>query len=417
MKLTDDRLAAFRERGVEILAPNATLIGEEVRPEQFEDGVTIYPSVTIRGEGSCFGRDTSIGKAGGGYFENVACGRDVELFGGYFKDCVLLDGVKIRGHAEVRGGTLLEEECEGAHHVGYKMTVMLPWVVAGSLVNFCDALVSGGRSRKEHSEIGSTMALYNYSPWGDKSASLFGGVPRGVFLREDPIFIGGQTQIVSPVKVGFGTVIPAGSGVRRDVPDGQLYGEGARDFDEPFDRTMYGSLRPKFRLAFEYIAHLRALRTWYHHVRFEVAQGDRFLHELYSRADDQLTDGIAERAKRVRRIVDKMPASLEAHRAALKEGADDMSYERRHRRVDEHEDLLGNIDDIEEILTGAGELPELSSEATQAFASIVEEFKQSGESSLIHFIRDDLSSELVHQGRDALQSIVDRFLEPTEFVR
>jgi UDP-N-acetylglucosamine/UDP-N-acetylgalactosamine diphosphorylase len=417
MKLTEERLAAFRTRGVEILAPYTTLIGEEVRPEQFEEGVTIYPSVTIRGESSAFGQGTSLGKAGGGYFENVACGRNVELFGGYFKDCVLLDGVKMRGHAEVRGGTLLEEECEGAHHVGYKMTVALPWVVAGSLVNFCDALVSGGRSRKQHSEIGSTMALYNYSPWGDKSASLFGGVPRGVFLREDPIFIGGQTQIVSPVKIGFGTVIPAGTGVRRDVPDGQLYGEGARDFDQPFDRTMYGALRPKFRLAFEYIAHLRALRVWYHHVRFEAAHDDRFLRNLYERAESQLSAGIAERAKRVRRMVDKLPASLEAHRAALKEGAEDMSYERRHRRVDEHEDLLGNVDDIEEILVEAEHLPELSGETTQAFASIVKEFKHSDVRSLIHFIRDELSSELVQQGRDALQEIVDQFLEPTEFVR
>mgnify|MGYP000612120586 CR=1 FL=1 len=91
----------------------------------------------------------------------------------------------------------------------------MPWVIAGSLVNFCDALVAGGTSRRNHSEIGSTMALYNFTPRGDKFASLFGDVPRGVFLQEPRIFVGGQTQIVSPVKVGYGAVLAAGAATTR----------------------------------------------------------------------------------------------------------------------------------------------------------------------------------------------------------
>src|SRR5690606_16728375 len=140
---------------------------------------------------------------------------NADLFSGYFVDATFLDGVTVRGHAEMRGGTLMEEGAECGHHVGYKMTIMMPNVVAGSLVNFCDALMAGGTSRKDHSEIGSCLALYNFTPWGDKFASMFGDVPHGVFLRERRIFVGGQTQIVSPVKVGYGALIPAGAAVRR----------------------------------------------------------------------------------------------------------------------------------------------------------------------------------------------------------
>lgn len=302
-------LGELVRKGVEVLAPDATLL-DDIDPERIEAGVRIYPGCTIRGSETVLRSGTELGRAGGGYFENVACGRDVTLYGGVFQDCVFLDGVTLRGHAEVRGGTLLEEGCEGAHHVGYKMTVMLPFVVAGSLINFCDALVSGGTGRDDHSEIGSTLALYNFTPWADKFASLFGDVPHGVFLRSRPIFVGGQSQIVSPVKVGFGAVIAAGAAVRRDVPAGRLYGEVTPALDREFDPERYGALLPKVRASVEFVANLRALQLWYREVRRPLARGDKLQLALYDVAESQLEAGIAERVKRLRKMIDKLPRSL-----------------------------------------------------------------------------------------------------------
>ena len=80
--------------------------------------------------------------------------------------------------AHVRAGTLLEEEFDGAHAVGLKQTLFLPFVTAGSLINFCDALMAGGTSRKNHSEIGSSYIHFNYTPHRDKATpSLVGDVP------------------------------------------------------------------------------------------------------------------------------------------------------------------------------------------------------------------------------------------------
>ena len=86
--------------------------------------------------------------------------------------------------AQVREGCLLEEEANGAHCVGLKQTILFPFVTLGSLINFCDCLMAGGTSRKDHSEVGSSYIHFNYTPDGDKTtASLFGDVPRGVMLE------------------------------------------------------------------------------------------------------------------------------------------------------------------------------------------------------------------------------------------
>ncbi len=304
-------------RGVRILAPHATVI-EDVDPERIEPGVEIFPGCTIRGHRTLLRRGVSLGRAGGGYFENVVAGAGSEIWGGVAQDCVLLDGVVIRGHAELRGGTLLEERCEAAHHVGYKMTVMMPFVVAGSLVNFCDALFCGGTSRSDHGEIGSSLALYNFTPWGDKFASLFGDVPTGVTLRAPRVFVGGQSQVVSPVHVGAGVVAAAGAAVRRGVPAGHhVTGAGSpAPSSAPFDARVYGAVAAKLRVTRLYVASLRALRLWYARVRMAaVPDGDLLQQQIYLEAMRQLDAGIAERVKRT----DAFVAGVERSAAILAE--------------------------------------------------------------------------------------------------
>ena len=120
--------------------------------------------------------------------------------------------------AHVRPGTLLEEEAGGAHAVGLKQTIFLSFVTAGSLINFCDGLMAGGTSRKNHSEIGSSYIHFNFTPHQDKATpSLIGDVPRGVMLDQPPIFLGGQGGLVGPVRIAYGTVIPAGTICRQDI--------------------------------------------------------------------------------------------------------------------------------------------------------------------------------------------------------
>lgn len=407
MAIAADLLADLQARGVIVHAPAATVI-TDVPASHFEAGVEIFPGTTIRGALSRFGKGTLLGKAGGGYFENVVTGRGVDLYGGYFEDCCFLDGVTLRGHAEVRGGTLLEEGCEAAHHVGYKMTIQLPWVVAGSLINFCDVLMAGGTSRKNHSEIGSSLALYNFTPWGDKHASLFGDVPRGVFQREAPVFVGGQTQIVSPVIVGFGAVIPAGYGLRRNVPDGQMYGETPAPLDRPFDANLLGVVVPKVRNGLIILGNIVALKAWYTHVRLPRAKNDAHLKAVYTHAVRQLDANIAERVKRLRALIERVPASRSAHQAALDARADDISFAQRYRRLDDHDRvlaatpaLLAHLDAVLEGRVGA------SDAHISDLKAVHKAFQKSGSTTPIEWLRDSIDDAVRLPAQTALQTIVD----------
>lgn len=400
---------ALRERGVVIHSPLATVI-QDVDPEKFEPGVEIFPGTTIRGRQTRFGAGTKVGKAGGGYFEDVQAGRDCDLFSGYFKDCVFLDGVTVRGHAEMRGGTLLEEGCEAAHHVGYKMTIQLPYVVAGSLVNFCDALMAGGTSRKDHSEIGSALALYNYSPWGDKWASLFGDVPRGVFCRSPRIFVGGQTQIVSPVQVGFGAVIPAGCAVRRDVPEGRIVGSGTLEIDQAFDAKRFGAILPKVKTTVRYLANLRGLLYWYRRVRMPIAQGDAFLTGLYQGAMRQVLAGITERIKRLDALVKRLPESLEEHeiaRALAEDEGDDAAATRHRKRAREHRTFIERWPAFRETLMANP--PDLKDDALDQIVKAFQSAKAVDESlTYIDFITQLLDDRRVEAGVAHLSEYVER---------
>lgn len=393
-------IEALRARGVIIHCPQATVIGSDVNPDRFEAGVEIYPSTTIVGSESLYRAGTKLGKTGGGYFSNVRAGRNCDLFGGYFDDCVFLDGVVVRGHSEVRGGTLLEEGCEGAHHCGYKMTVMLPFVVAGSLINFCDALFAGGTSRKDHSEIGSCLALYNYTPWSDKFASQFGDVPSGVFMRSPRIFVGGQTQIVSPVHVAYGSVIPAGCAVRRSVPSGRLYGERMMPTDMPFDPTLYGGLAPKFALTRQYVGNLKALQAWYARVRRPNADG-ALEEALLDAAVAQIEAGIKERIKRLGKIIDKLPASRAQHATALA-GALPKAVPLHTKRIAEHDALLTNWPDLKAKLSAPFD-------SVGADLDAIDEVGASqGTGDYFTWLKE-LPDELVERGTDALQSVVDGY--------
>lgn len=403
---------ALIARGVILHAPHATVI-EDVDADAFEAGVEIFPSVTIRGIHSRFGAGTQLGKAGGGYFENVATGRRVDLYGGYFQDCVLLDDVTLRGHAEVRGGTILEEGAEGAHHVGFKMTILLPWVVAGSLINLCDVLMSGGTSRKNHSEVGSALALYNFTPWGDKHASLFGDVPRGVFQREAPIFIGGSTQIVSPVHIGFGAVIPAGCAVRRDVPEGHMYGEALPVINQPFNAEERGVTAPKIRGALQYLGNLVALQNWYRHVRIPSAKDDAHLQAVYAHAERQLNAQIRERTKRIRQMLAGLGSSLSQHLLALEEKRDGLSFAQRYRRIDDHRLLLHQQDALEAHLLDIenGAFLQHRSE-DDAFTPLVRAFKDHQESCLPVWLRDHVDDAQRNAAQNALQKLVLQVAQP-----
>jgi len=178
------KIEKLLKKGVNIPNPDSVEIGSKVDTDRISgEGVVIYSGCKIFGGSTLILKNTRLGYESPVTIENCQIGTNVDLKGGFLKEAVLLDRVSIGCGSHIREGTILEEEASIAHTVGLKHTILLPFVTLGSLINFCDCFMSGGTSKKDHSEVGSSYIHFNYTPNQDKAtASLIGDVPNGVML-------------------------------------------------------------------------------------------------------------------------------------------------------------------------------------------------------------------------------------------
>jgi bifunctional UDP-N-acetylglucosamine pyrophosphorylase/glucosamine-1-phosphate N-acetyltransferase len=177
--------------------------------------------------------------------------------------------------------------------------------------------MGGGTSRADHSEVGSSYIHFNYTPDGNKTtASLFGDVPRGVMLDQPPIFLGGQGGAVGPLRLGYGTVVAAGSVLLSDVlEDGKLVAAvPPPGFVRDRRPHTYANLTRTVRNNVVYLANLVALEHWYRQVRepffARQAMGDL----VYTGALEMLSLAKDERTRRLTALAANVPASTQAGR-------------------------------------------------------------------------------------------------------
>jgi bifunctional UDP-N-acetylglucosamine pyrophosphorylase/glucosamine-1-phosphate N-acetyltransferase len=300
------------DKGATIPNPSSLHIGDEVDLSRVTGkGVTIYPGCRIYGVKTVISAGVVLGAEGPVTVQDCALGPKVELKGGSFKQSVFLEKANMGPGAQVREGCLLEEEANGAHCVGLKQTILFPFVTLGSLINFCDCLMAGGTSRKEHSEVGSSYIHFNYTPDGDKTtASLFGDVPRGVMLNQPPIFLGGQGGAVGPLRLGYGSVIAAGSVLREDVVEDRrlVFVSPPKGRQLSHAPHAYRHLARMLRNNVIYLANLVALEEWYRVVRHQFFARQEMGELMYAAALEVLAEAKDERTKRLEAMIAKVPA-------------------------------------------------------------------------------------------------------------
>ncbi len=309
------KIICLLKKGVRMTTPFSVEIGDEVNLERIAGSSIIYGAARIYGENTLIAQDVKLGYEAPVTLIDCQLGASVELRGGYFTNSVFLNKATMGSNAQVRTGCLLEEESGGNHCVGLKQTILFPFVQLGSLVNFCDCLMAGGTSRRNHSEVGSSYIHFNYTPRQDKATpSLIGDVPRGVMLREPPIFLGGQGGIVGPVQIDYGTVIPAGIICRQDFKtEGILWSSPAfLEKKKGFVAGAYGGdIIRKVKRNIEYIASLSALKQWYRYVRREFFIRETYGDAIYSGACKILNEAISERIKQLSLFAQNMETSME----------------------------------------------------------------------------------------------------------
>jgi hypothetical protein len=312
-------------KGVRIFNPSTITVGEEVSVDRISgENVVLHTGCKIFGSATLIMADSEIGYEEPVTIENCQLGPHVKLKGGFFSHSTFLKKVAFGLGARVRAGCLLEEEANGAHTVGLKQTILFPFVTLGSLINFCDCLMAGGTSRKDHSEVGSSYIHFNYTPDQDKATpSLIGDVPRGVMLNQRPIFLGGQGGLVGPLRLGYGTVIAAGTIYRRDYLQGErlLFAGSVLKKQQPLYPALYHGLKRIITNNINYIANIIALRRWYRDVRSLFLGPDRMGIGLHEGALEKIDMAVAERIKRLKEVADRMPESIEVYRKVMKDRA------------------------------------------------------------------------------------------------
>jgi bifunctional UDP-N-acetylglucosamine pyrophosphorylase/glucosamine-1-phosphate N-acetyltransferase len=159
----------------------------------------VYPFVTIEGT-------TSIGSRcviePGVHLLNVTAGDDVYLkTGTVAENAVIGDDASVGPYAHLRPGTKLGRHVKIGNFVETKKAVFGEGAKASHLSYIGDAEVGADVN------IGAGTITCNYD-----------GVNKNKTIIEDGAFIGSDTQLVAPVRIGKGAYIGAGSTITKDVP-------------------------------------------------------------------------------------------------------------------------------------------------------------------------------------------------------
>ncbi len=117
----------------------------------------------------------------------------------------LASGVEVGPYARLRSGAVLMEKAKVGNFVEIKKTVMGKGAKANHLSYIGDAEVGAGAN------IGAGTITCNYDGYF-KYKTVIG----------ERAFIGSNSSLVAPVKIGADAIVAAGSAVTRDVADGEL---------------------------------------------------------------------------------------------------------------------------------------------------------------------------------------------------
>ncbi|CDZ76319.1 Bifunctional protein GlmU [Legionella massiliensis] len=206
----------FMLAGVTIADASRFDIRGELRCEQ---DVSIDINVIISGQVR-LGKGTKIGP--NCQLHNVTTGEGCEIFANSVLDGVdLANDCHIGPFARLRPGTRLADHCKIGNFVETKNAI----VAEGSKASHLSYL--GDVSIGKEVNIGAGTITCNYD-----------GVNKHKTIIEDGVFVGSDTQLVAPVRVGANATIGAGSTIRKDVPADEL------TLSVNPQKTVYGWKRP-----------------------------------------------------------------------------------------------------------------------------------------------------------------------------
>lgn len=198
--LRDRVIKEWMGRGVTFYDPASVWISPSVTIGR---DTVIYPGVFLEGE-TKIGDNCII-------YQGVRIRDSIVEEGVEIKDCTVVEnshiksGSKIGPFTHIRPESIIGRECRIGNFVEVKKTMIGDRTKAAHLSYLGDAEIG------KDVNIGAGTITCNYD-----------GKKKHKTTIEDEVFIGSDTQLVAPVKIGRGAYIGAGSTITKDVPSDAL---------------------------------------------------------------------------------------------------------------------------------------------------------------------------------------------------
>jgi bifunctional UDP-N-acetylglucosamine pyrophosphorylase/glucosamine-1-phosphate N-acetyltransferase len=198
--LKDRIIKRFTESGVNFIDPASVHISMNIH---IGKGTTIYPNVYIEG-------DSRIGK-GCTIYPNVRIVDSIVGDHATIKDSTLIESSLIRERASVGPFSHLRPEseiCKGAR--------------IGNFVEVKKSRVGSGSKALHLTYLGDSIIGKNVNIGAGTITCNYDGYKKHITTIEDKVFIGSDSQLIAPVKIGKGAYVGAGSTITQDVPQKAL---------------------------------------------------------------------------------------------------------------------------------------------------------------------------------------------------
>lgn len=189
----------WMRRGVTLQDPDTTYIGPEV---QIGQDTVIHPNTHLEGE-TIIGENCRIGP--NSIIRDSKIGSSCEVEASVVEGAQLADGVDVGPFSHLREGAILESGVHIGNFGEVKNSRLGPGVKVGHFSYLGDATIGANVN------IGAGTITCN-----------FDGEKKNATTIDEGAFIGSDTMLVAPVRIGIRARTGAGSVVTKDVPDGAI---------------------------------------------------------------------------------------------------------------------------------------------------------------------------------------------------
>ncbi|MGC8716633.1 MAG: bifunctional UDP-N-acetylglucosamine diphosphorylase/glucosamine-1-phosphate N-acetyltransferase GlmU [bacterium] len=192
--LLNRKIEDLMDEGVTIVLPESTYIEPDVK---IKGDTIIEPYCMLKGN-TIIGSNCHIGPST--YLDNASIGDKCEVFYSVIKDSTIEECVKVGPYAQIKNGTVIKKDSAIGDFVEVKNSII------GSHTKAMHHSYLGDAEIGERVNIGAGVITCNYD-----------GKKKHRTIIEDDAFIGSNTNLIAPIRIGKGAATGAGAVVTRDV--------------------------------------------------------------------------------------------------------------------------------------------------------------------------------------------------------